>query len=482
MKKILCVFALIAAACSLMAAETVTYDRERGIVVRDPGETFKVSLWDDAVEENEGFVASAYSRDGEAVISWEKIVPGETLRLRVISTGASRPDRLISPPAPVSVRLLHTGWLNGSRSVSSEYTADAAFGGEMFGGRPEDYEPALGRLGIMLCGAGYLRGGKQDTEALGGLLESMGFRDVEKYNYYGAEHTERSDRAGIYLAHRKIYDGSKERELLMCVVRGTVAGEWFSNFDIGDTGAHKGFTAAAADGGAIVKRYLSEHPLPAGSVIMLTGHSRGAAVAQIMSLGIDKLGFEKVFCYVYACPNYTRHPMRDKPGRFSFMYEGDLVPGIPMWDFGVDGAVIDSGSFSTDEKARLKEVFTRVADGVKCVGFSAAEKNKIIGDLTRLAPNPVAFYQIVYSKKGIIKKVTPMTTYEFCVAMGKAMVEGNLKDAVRVPKDFDGIIWAFIHDGAASPKVIQSHSIEMYLALTEVYNSRFSRPEKTDGP
>ncbi|MBO4548120.1 MAG: hypothetical protein J5758_02800 [Abditibacteriota bacterium] len=482
MKKIFLFIVLLAAAGCLTAAETVTYDRERGIVVRDSAESFKVSLWDDAKKENEGFVASAYSVDGEAVISWEKIVPGETLRLRVISTGRSHPDRLISPPVPVSVRLLHTGWINGSRSVSSEYTAEAAFGGEMFGGRPEDYEPALARLGIMLCGAGYLRGGKPDTEALGGLLESMGFANVEKYNYYGSEQTERSDRAGIYLAHRKIYDGSKERELLLCMVRGTVGGEWFSNFDVGDTGAHKGFTAAAADGAAIVKSYLSEHPLPGDSVIMLTGHSRGAAVAQIMSLGIDKLGFEKVFCYVYACPNYTRHPMKDKSGRFSFMYEGDLVPGIPMWDFGVDGSVIDSGSFSPDEKARLKEVFSQTAGGIKCVAFSAAEKNKIINELTALAPNPVAFYQIVYKKSGIIKKVTPMTTYEFCVAMGKAMVEGNLKSAIRVPKDFDGIIWAFITDGAASPKIIQSHSVEMYLSMTEVYNSRFSAAEKTDGP
>ena len=72
-----------------------------------------------------------------------------------------------------------------------------------------------------------------------------------------------------------------------------------------------------------------------------------------------------------------------------------------------------------------------------------------------------------------------MTTYEFCVTMGKLMVEGNLKSAIRIPKDFDGIIWAFITDGAASPKVIQSHSIEIYLSLTEVYNSRFSGSENS---
>ncbi|MBQ9359080.1 MAG: hypothetical protein IJT95_06010, partial [Abditibacteriota bacterium] len=421
MRRILVIALLLLLALPALSRPAMDSSGEEGLVFTENGSAFdKITLWDESISENNGFVASGYMSEGRAVVSWDKLRPGQKLRVKVFNKNSIVEEYDVSPSVPVSVNLLHTGWLNGARSVSSEYTVRTLFGGELFGGSPAEYRPELARLGITLCGASYLRGGKPDTEALGGLLESMGFEDIEKFNYYGSEQTERSDRAGIYLAHRKIFDGSREKELVMCVVRGTVAGEWFSNFDVGDTGAHKGFAAAAGDGALHVRTYLAEHHIPKGSTVMLTGHSRGAAVAEIMSLGMDMFGFDKVFCYVYACPNYTKRPMRDKPGRFAMMFEGDLVPAIPMWGFSTDGAVINSENFTPEEKECLRERFTEISGGVKFVAFSAAEKDKIVKSITDLAPNVTAFYQKVYSKRGLLKKVTPMTTYEFCVAMGKA--------------------------------------------------------------
>ncbi|MBP5273369.1 MAG: hypothetical protein ILO36_00325, partial [Abditibacteriota bacterium] len=328
----------------------------------------------------------------------------------------------------------------------------------------------------MLCGASYLKEGKENTEKEAGFLKELGFTDIEKENYYGVRQTERSDKAGLYIARRKIFDGSKETELLLCVVRGTVAGEWFSNFDVGEGDEHRGFAAAAENAFGYIQSYMVRHAVPRTAKVLITGHSRGAAVASMLVPMLKESGFgeDSVYAYVYACPNYTKNLVPGEKGLFGFMYEGDLVPAIPIWGFGMRGEVIDSVSFSPEEKKQLKDSFSRIAGGIKTVAFTAEERDGVVAAITKLAPDQEAFYTTVYSKSRLIK-ADPMTTYDFCVKMGKIMVQREVKRVLRVPDDFNGIMWAFVTDGAASPKIIQSHSIEMYYALTQVYNARFAK-------
>ena len=172
-----------------------------------------------------------------------------------------------------------------------------------------------------------------------------------------------NDKTDILLGHRVVDFGGSKKEILLVVVRGTDSSfaEWSSNFDVGaDTAAyysmigktrqemasewtdranHKGFDVTATRVAEKVKTYISSYLDPTlERVFWITGHSRGAAIANVLGARYEDAG-ETTFVYTFASPGTTTKDetvTSQYRSIFNVINSDDLIPCLPLsegWGF-----------------------------------------------------------------------------------------------------------------------------------------------------
>jgi hypothetical protein len=162
------------------------------------------------------------------------------------------------------------------------------------------------------------------------------------------------DTVGFSFAHKPITADGKEYNLIAVVVRGTVGKEWFSNFKIGDQEDHAGFSSAKSNIAIQLETYLSKHNLNDASKnkFLITGHSRGAAVANLLAADLTKnsrfAAKDSIYSYTFATPNTTRKAEAKDSDQynniFNYINAEDFVPYMPLsakgWDYGKYGKTL----------------------------------------------------------------------------------------------------------------------------------------------
>ena len=169
-------------------------------------------------------------------------------------------------------------------------------------------------------------------------LQRNGFTDVATRYYDGGKHTCAAAIGWKEIADR---DGNPKR-LIAVLCRGTVTGaEWASNFAMGLGDFHFGFYQAAEQ----VYQWLCEdylEPLLAQGVqaedilIWTTGHSRGAAAANLLAGYFleDRFSERQVYCYTFASPNVVRGGDVRRDNIHNYILGGDLVARVPLTEWG----------------------------------------------------------------------------------------------------------------------------------------------------
>lgn len=146
----------------------------------------------------------------------------------------------------------------------------------------------------------------------------MGLNDVEYHmdktagDYYGGESSP------FWIGHKKINIKGENINTLYIVLRGTKGCEWINNFESGvNDSIHKGFEKASQILFKEINNYIKTQKLNNTKLkIILTGHSRGAAVSNLIGAKIDeaiknnnelysKTNYEDVFVYTFATPNVS---------------------------------------------------------------------------------------------------------------------------------------------------------------------------------
>lgn len=144
------------------------------------------------------------------------------------------------------------------------------------------------------------------------------------------------------------YNGQK-KNVVAVVVRGTngTIEEWSSNFDIGESAKyystadwitknnHAGFDIAANRIMREVDSFVNANGLKTSDTIYwITGHSRGAAIANIIGAYYESSG-KKTYTYTFAAPNTTLATnTASYKSIFNIVNEDDLVPYMPMSAWG----------------------------------------------------------------------------------------------------------------------------------------------------
>ena len=173
---------------------------------------------------------------------------------------------------------------------------------------------------------------------------------------------EAKNNVAFTVTHRDNLDGTVD---IFVIIRGTLNDEWQGNLEITGTQynyqqlEHDNFFKAAESIRAGIKDYYDELRKSFGSSqinLIITGHSRGGAVANIYAkqavdvkkgvLNIEDIpSFNKVIAYTFACPNVRKYyqGIEDYRTIYNFCFYEDIVPTVPptspiegwnYWKFG----------------------------------------------------------------------------------------------------------------------------------------------------
>lgn len=139
------------------------------------------------------------------------------------------------------------------------------------------------------------------------------------------EHT-----SAFFAAERDIEYEGETRSVLLIVIFGTNGNEWYSNFDFAPSHDNATLYAECFDMAAddIVEKLSGV--LSDDKLIVVTGYSRGGAVANLIGYKLNKLGYkDNTFTYTFATPNTVRSDFTDCENIFNIINANDLVPMLP---------------------------------------------------------------------------------------------------------------------------------------------------------
>lgn len=223
-------------------------------------------------------------------------------------------------------------------------------------------------------------------------LWALGFTDVRTESYalrsnildeLGALFVGSHDVAAYTFASKTIPDpqGGAPVTLVFVGVRGSYGIEWISNFNLydaqGDSDDHHGFGKAETEVEHALARYARDLDAdPERTRILITGHSRGGAIANLLAARLNDLSETSnriapasgIYAYTFAAPGSTRESDRQSPAYdniFNIVNESDIVPKLPLstWGYGRYGTTVALPSASSDQFStlfdRMREAFQR---------------------------------------------------------------------------------------------------------------------------
>lgn len=249
-------------------------------------------------------------------------------------------------------------------------TTPVALDGSWFAQDPDAYNHDLARACVALCAVvnaeSAFYGGKTDVDFAGEALGALGFTDIRSDSYakrsaasdeVAAIFTGSTDVTAYVFARKRLADG---RDLVFVGIRGTYGSEWLSNFNLKESAQldHRGFDRAEEEIRAGLAAYCDELGIdPAESALLVTGHSRGGAVANLLAAQLDAAAQEDgegargdggaqdsgtfprdgIYAYTFAAPNATQAAGADGEAYaniFNVVNSTDLVPRLPLEAWG----------------------------------------------------------------------------------------------------------------------------------------------------
>ena len=239
-----------------------------------------------------------------------------------------------------------------------------------------EYNHGIARIACFMSAIAY------DEKMLLENYRLLGISEKDMELHYNVDYSDSlwgNDQCAFSLASKEINSSKGKQTLVLLNIRGTplVANEWLSNLNINDSSKtedsiHKGFGRAASIIHTALISYLLRHRIdPTDSYILVTGHSRGAAVSNLLA---DYLLSDDFFkpgnCYVYtfASPNVTTDT-KAFDSKYGFIWNivnaEDIVPTVPFfrdnWHFIKFGNILCLPNFTNmDQKNYEDEILPKV--------------------------------------------------------------------------------------------------------------------------
>lgn len=235
-------------------------------------------------------------------------------------------------------------------------------------------------------------------ESLEALLKEDGYADFLYFEQTQSTKSSNGIAAGIAM---KTEDSFIK---ITVVFRGTFEDEWYSNFNIGDSVEHKGFSQATSFCVKQIEDYITRYQADKNTIVLeLTGHSRGGAVANLCAKEFtDADTLHTVYAYTFASPNTTTaQNASDKKysSIFNICNREDFICYIPLskWGYTKYGTTIELPKTESTEYTKnfnsLQEQFYELC-GKNFVSYPDGNEavEKFISDCENIAPSLWDYY------------------------------------------------------------------------------------------
>ena len=167
----------------------------------------------------------------------------------------------------------------------SHYDATFYYNDNYFSNNSSIYNHNLGTMSLCFAmsafGCNCTTYGNQSMHAKD-LLEKVGFEEFDTNLCYQIKPT--TDSIGVLAANKKVRFNGEQYTLIAVAIRGGgYEREWSSNFTIGLTGQHQGFSKAKSDVLAYLNTYIANKEISGNIKLWITGFSRAAATTNLVA-------------------------------------------------------------------------------------------------------------------------------------------------------------------------------------------------------
>ncbi|OQA65012.1 MAG: Lipase (class 3) [Firmicutes bacterium ADurb.Bin262] len=242
-------------------------------------------------------------------------------------------------------------WMGNLKAASGSYTAKFKssvankditvpfyYSDTLFSATATQLNRDLGKASVCLSAATY------NKENIKSVLEKMGYVVIRQVNYEKAATRTDNDFVGYTVARKFITINSQSHTIYCVFIQGTPGNaQWHSNFNIGTGGIeHAGFTKAADQVWADITSGIPS-TYASTNKIWLVGHSRGAAVANIIAGKLTAsqkyASASNIYAYTFACPTVLTTANTSNKNIWNFNNNGDLITQVPLtkWGFKRNG-------------------------------------------------------------------------------------------------------------------------------------------------
>ena len=310
-------------------------------------------------------------------------------------------------------------------------------------------------------------------------LKEMSFENSVKFSY---DKDYKGDVVGLIISSKRMSDCT----LIAIIIRGTVGREWYSNFDTGYSSTHKGFEHSSEFVYEKLKLYITKYSLENEKLkFLVTGHSRGGAVANLLSKQlIDLYGSQNVYAYTFASPNTTTIHEDDKyQNIFNIVNSQDIIAYLPLesWGYTKYGTTIEISPTDDEESENnVQSVFKDITGNDYTQFDDDTAVDNCLEELYNLSNNVDEYYTKKYPVGG-----TELTTYEYFKIVADLLSGDNtvnigvLKNTMD--SDFSGVS-QFFSSGIdmlnfvftrqiKSSSIIDAHCVDGYVALINAYST-----------
>lgn len=336
-----------------------------------------------------------------------------------------------------------------------------------------------------MAAAAYIR---DDTAT---TLKKMGFTVKAQINYNakGDESVadiNNNDIIGYSIAYKDVnVGGVKQYRIYAVIVRGTNGYEWVSNFNMGTTGVHRGFQLAVDKLYNTLATYFTGIDKDRDK-IWITGHSRGAAVTNLLAGKLSQNQVyakrENIHAFAFACPNTTTNPVKYK-NILAYNNEYDFVTNVApvKWGFTRNGVTINvnesSANFS-QIKAKFKAITTYTTTGLikrtkstEYKGLTKSQIDSIVSGMGSYCPSLDDYYK-EYTYKDLLKiehKNSPSKVFNTLGKVLSKMVSMDTVDTVGLIIKGDPATDLIFTIVKCVNGIKHAHCPEFYLAWMQVY-------------
>ena len=266
--------------------------------------------------------------------------------------------------------------------------------------------------------------------AVKNALEAIGMRDIviNPQTEY--------DQVNFFFANRKITVAHREYILVFAGMIGSHYEQWYSNFDSGTGRLHKGFNNARYYVYERLRKYIEALNTDRKDIkLLLTGHSRGAATANLLAAQMITeeiyVKKENIFTYTFATPNATMLSDRDDViynRIYNIVNPEDFVTYCmpEQWGFGRYGTTLalpnkDNVENFSKYLKNMNAYFYNFYDHKKYVPFKNGQKtvNKLVEGIYSEATTVEEFYEKPLMCLGTEITVQQFFSQTLCAIVGE---------------------------------------------------------------